>query len=250
MKIIVQMYSLGDEPGKDLEMCLKKIKEYGYDGIELCGLCGKTPEEYKTLLDKYGLSCPSAHVGIPGKDNYDTYFKEYETLGVKYLIVPWMDPYTTWFPRCYFDRTIASFNDFSKEAAKHGMKVGFHNHFGEFCEVYGKTILENLYENTTDDFVLEVDVAWAEFGSDDDGAKTIEKYHDKACEICHIKSIARRDFPDNATYESGCVNIPLVVETLKKYNPDCIAVVEQEKPYDMSVFDGIRIGREYLAKLV
>ena len=61
--VAVQMFSVRDAAEKELAETLKKIKEYGYDGIELAGLYGKTPEEIKELCLDIGLTPISAHIG-------------------------------------------------------------------------------------------------------------------------------------------------------------------------------------------
>ena len=63
-KLGVQLYSVRDDAAKDIEGTLKAVKAMGYDGVELAGLYGKTPEELKALAESVGLEIISAHTGL------------------------------------------------------------------------------------------------------------------------------------------------------------------------------------------
>ena len=63
-KLGVQLYSVRDDAAKDIEGTLKAVKAMGYDGVELAGLYGKTPEELKDLAASAGLEILSAHTGL------------------------------------------------------------------------------------------------------------------------------------------------------------------------------------------
>ena len=54
-KLGLQLYTIRDEMEKDMDACLKKVKEMGYDCVEFAGFFGKSAEEVKAILDKYGL---------------------------------------------------------------------------------------------------------------------------------------------------------------------------------------------------
>ena len=60
-RIGLQLYSIRDAMEKDMDAALKAVKEMGYDCVEFAGYFGKSAEEVKALLDKYGLECVSVH---------------------------------------------------------------------------------------------------------------------------------------------------------------------------------------------
>ena len=62
--VALQVYSVRDFAEKDLEGTLQKIKEMGYDGVELAGLYGYSYAEVKAAVEKAGLALVSAHVAL------------------------------------------------------------------------------------------------------------------------------------------------------------------------------------------
>ena len=62
LPVAVQVYSVRDDAEKDFRGTMKKIKEIGYDGVELAGLYGLAPSEIKAAIEEAGLAAVSAHV--------------------------------------------------------------------------------------------------------------------------------------------------------------------------------------------
>ena len=53
--IALQLYSVRNELQKDFPGTLAQVKEMGYDGVELAGLCGYSPEQVKKMCEEAGL---------------------------------------------------------------------------------------------------------------------------------------------------------------------------------------------------
>ena len=62
LPVAVQVYSVREDAEKDFAGTMKKIKEIGYEGVELAGLYGKKPSEIKAAIEDAGLVAVSAHV--------------------------------------------------------------------------------------------------------------------------------------------------------------------------------------------
>ena len=63
--VAVQVYGLRDlleEHPENFRNVMQKIKDYGYDGVELAGLYGLKPAEVRDILKEVGLVPISAHV--------------------------------------------------------------------------------------------------------------------------------------------------------------------------------------------
>ncbi len=90
----IQVYGLRDlleNTPENFKDVMQKIKDMGYDGVELAGLYGLEPENVKAILDEVGLVPISAHVAFAEMmENLDQILKDYSTIGVKYLVMPYM----------------------------------------------------------------------------------------------------------------------------------------------------------------
>ena len=55
LPIAVQVYSVRDDAAADFKGTLQKLKDMGYDGVELAGLYGMTAAEVRAALDEVGI---------------------------------------------------------------------------------------------------------------------------------------------------------------------------------------------------
>ena len=91
LPVAVQVYSVRDDAARDFSGTMKKIKEIGYDGVELAGLYGLTPKEVKEAIASAGLEAVSAHV--PFQElvaDMEGVVSQYEEIGVKYIAIPYL----------------------------------------------------------------------------------------------------------------------------------------------------------------
>ena len=115
-EICVQLYSVRDllsqpdslEPDS-LEPVVKQLAAMGYTSVEAANygdgkLYGRTPEEFKALIEKYGMEVLSSHVGRTLSDEelasgnceeslkwWDQTIAAHKAAGMKYIVMPWMD---------------------------------------------------------------------------------------------------------------------------------------------------------------
>jgi sugar phosphate isomerase/epimerase len=155
-KIYLQLYSFGHECTLSMEEKLKVTAEMGYAGVEFAGGYDKiSAAEMKSWLEKYNLDAVSAHVGMNAIVEQLPYLAE---LGAKMIIVP---------AHAFSNKAEAlevaeMLNERGREAAKYGMKVGYHNHTSEFYLDEGKALLDYVIENTDPEYVsFELDCGWA-----------------------------------------------------------------------------------------
>ena len=69
LPVAVQVYSVREDAEKDFAGTMKKIKEIGYDGVELAGLYGLTPQEVKAAIEDAGLVLSLIHILTAEKTN-------------------------------------------------------------------------------------------------------------------------------------------------------------------------------------
>ena len=91
LPVAVQVYSVREDAEKDFAGTMKKLKEIGYDGVELAGLYGLSPKEVKDAIEAAGLVALSAHV--PFRDlvaDMEGVVSQYEEIGVKFIAIPYL----------------------------------------------------------------------------------------------------------------------------------------------------------------
>ena len=91
LPVAVQVYSVREDAEKDFAGTMKKIKEIGYEGVELAGLYGKKPSEIKAAIEDAGLVAVSAHVPFQElvADMAGT-IQKYVEIGVKFIAIPYL----------------------------------------------------------------------------------------------------------------------------------------------------------------
>lgn len=246
MKLGIQMYSLYEEQSKDFEGTLENVAKMGYDGVEFCGYCGREPKQVKKLLADLGLEAASAHQGLPKREDWAKVFDDAAEIGIPALIIPHRAA-EDWYPRCVFQNTIKTFNDYAEFGKKYGIQVGFHNHYMEFAEVFGKTVMQQIYDNTPDDFIMQIDCCWAQYGTDDAFA-VLKQFEKKSTTLCHYKQLLELNSTATTTLDKGCIDFKPITKFLKEHDAKW-AIVEQER-IDISALEAARINHDYIRSIL
>lgn len=85
------MYSVREQAEKDFAGTMAALKGCGYDGVELAGLYGHSPEEIRDCLKEQGLEAVSAHVGLDlFRQDMEGTVKAYRTIGCSYVGIPYL----------------------------------------------------------------------------------------------------------------------------------------------------------------
>lgn len=186
LPVALQIYSIRDDTVKDLAKALKQVKEMGYDGIELAGLCGLSVSEFKSILDDSGLTVISAHV--PYDDiiaDIEKTLSDYKSFGCEYIAIPWLDEKRA--PGGEdFNKTIEAIKNIGKACKNIGLTLLYHNHDFEFVKIDGAYGLDVLYDSTPADFLsTQIDTCWVKVAGLDP-AEYLRKYKDRA-PLVHLK---------------------------------------------------------------
>jgi len=165
--IAIQLYSVRDELEKDFAGTLRKIKAFGYEGVEFAGLYGNQPSDVSKILKEIGLIPLSAHV--PFTDlmaDPEGVIDTYAGIGCKYIAIPYLTP--EYRPNAEkFNEVIEGAGIIGKAAKKQGLKLLYHNHDFEFEKVNGKYALDVLYESVPADLLeTEIDTCWVNVGGE------------------------------------------------------------------------------------
>lgn len=66
LPVAVQVYSVRDDAERDFKGTMQKIKDMGYDGVELAGLYGMKPAEVKADFGRSGPRSAFRTRSVPG----------------------------------------------------------------------------------------------------------------------------------------------------------------------------------------
>ena len=182
----VQLYSVRDAVSKNLEGALEKLASLGFDNIELFGyngtFFGKSATEFKSILDKTGISVFSSHhttgFAIKGKgtltDNWEKSVEDLHAIGAKYMACSYLFPNERTTENY---KALPSLLDKSGTVTKAaGIQFAYHNHDFEFQKFEDTLVYDHILTKTSSDLVkMEMDLYWTSKAGQDP-IKYFEKY--------------------------------------------------------------------------
>lgn len=201
----LQLYTVRDALGTDLEGTLKRVIDVGYREVELAGLPGITAQAMRTSLQRYGLAAPSMHAGYERlRGDFAAVVEEARTLGAAYLVCPSVDAGER---RTADDwkRVCRTLNGIGRAARTQGLVLAYHNHDFEFVPFAGGVTPFRLLMTETDpgDVKLELDMYWvAKAGQD---PVQYLKNGEGRIVLAHLKDLGR----DGSTVEVGSGVLPM-----------------------------------------
>lgn len=251
-EIGLQLYSIRDEIGKDLNASLDATTAAGYTFVEMAGynaqegkFYGLTPEEFKALCNGKNLEVISSHINGPDPNAatweecmawWDKAIADHIKVGVKYIVQPsmWRSAYESVEGLANYCKL---FNAVGEKCNAAGIRFGYHNHDKEFTtEFDGVRMYDYMLQNTQPENVFfQLDVYWSQVG----GAPATE-YFDKypgRFELWHVKDI--KEIGASGTIDFAAIYAKAAVSGMK------YAIVEQEA-FDMPPFESIKASCDYL----
>ena len=247
-KISIQLWTFAEYVGfgtdaatiARLEEVLSSLSETGYRNVEPFTLSGLSAEEYRALLDKYGLKAPARHVNVGTPENpadIEAIIEENRILGIKYFgsgSTPIFPPiYTTeaeWIAYAEY------LDEIGAVARKAGQTLMVHNHDIEFETVFGdQTVFDILMANTDPrNVVFQLDLYWATNGGADP-VELLERYG-KRIQLFHVKDMAAGPFPGRIEIlGEGIIDFPEIFAASK--GPVRYYVVEHDPRFGDPTFD-------------
>ena len=239
--ISIQLYSLRKRAENDLAGVLRDIAETGYTAVETAGLNGKSPAEFRRMLDDVGLSASSAHVPLVTRENLNQVVDTAKTLGCKYCISG-LGPNE--FKTIDSIEIAASQFEAASELLKpNGLEMGYHNHWWEFDLVNGRYGYNRFFELCPGVF-SELDIYWCcNFNRVD--VPSVVKAHKKRIKVMHVKDGPLVQGEPHTAVGSGRMNIPAIVKAAGK-DTEWLVVELDDCATDMT--QAVRDSYTYLKK--
>ncbi len=178
------LYSVRVDAERDLPATLDAVAKLGYEGVELYGLHGQSAPAVRGLLDSCGLTACGRHARLEDVESQlPALAEELEALGTDRLVVSWIDPPQSGTELvAHADRLERA----AAQAARLGVRLGFHNHDGELRRFDGRNLLDELLGREV--LFLELDLGWAWWAGADPVA-LLEQAVGR-CPLVHVKDFA------------------------------------------------------------
>jgi len=180
----VQLYSVREQCAKDLPGTLAAVAKIGYKGVEFAGYHKRSATELRKMLDDLGLVTCGTHTPYESvlADKLAETIEFNQTIGNKFLIVPWMTGKTKqeWTDKAKL------FNELAEKVKSHGMFVGYHAHAHDFEKLEGESAWDIFFGGTMPAVVMQLDTSNCCEGGADPVA-VLKKYPGRAKSI-HLKA--------------------------------------------------------------
>jgi sugar phosphate isomerase/epimerase len=209
----LELYTVRDLTAKDYEGTVAKVAEIGYKEVEAAtDYAHLEPKQFRAMLDRYGLTMPSTHVGATAGSDLEKQLEGFQIMGIQYTEIrggaggargPATPPAAGTAagaaargPRPggnaqteeSVKRTAAQLNQNGTLVKKFGMKILVHNHTMEFQPLEGGKLrpYDVLLAETDPALVaMQLDVGWASVAGQD--ILDMFKTHPGRFELWHVK---------------------------------------------------------------
>jgi sugar phosphate isomerase/epimerase len=276
----LQLYTLGDEPQKDLDGTFAKVAAIGFRNLQLPGLFGRTPAELKAAADRAGVTFSCVHLPVMPNITEAMLSMQSPTqrivddlgvLGIKDAVLPIMPIPASFRPkpnedfRAAIARTIAEegadlwkktaalLNEKAAALKPHGIRVGYHNHNVEFIRFGKQTAWDILTSETDKELVyFEVDIGWITAAGLDPVA-FLRRMKGRV-RWMHVKDVKASTKPnialmmDPTEVGSGKQDWARILPAAHKAGCENF-YIEQEAPFEMPRIDAAAKGFRYLSAL-
>jgi len=251
-KIGLQLYTLRNELGKDVEGTLKKVADIGYREVETFGYAGgkffgKTPAEFKTLLTSLNLTSPSGHY-MPNnlKKDWNVAVEHAAGIGQKYMMCAFLFPQDRKTIDDY-KKLCDTLNTAGEVCQQAGIQFGYHNHDFEFETLDGQVPYQVMLSGTDPKLVkMELDLYWAIRAGQD--PVELFKKNPGRFPLVHLKDIAKTEKREFAEVGTGSVDFQRILDAHKTAGIQHY-FVEQDAVVKGSPLEAIAISYQNVQKL-
>lgn len=236
-QIAAQLYTLRDftKTPADIATTLKRVKQIGYDTVQLSALGKIDPRELANILQGEGLTCCATHTPLDRlRNETQSVIDDHHLWNCKYTAIGGFFPTD---PKLEDWRNFAA--DFATVAGKFagsGVAVGYHNHSHEMARYAGKTALQMLLDDLPKDVWFEIDTYWITHGGGDPVQWLAKVAGRIPCVHLKDMSITPKREQRMAEVGSGNLNWPAILPAANAAGVQWY-IVEQDDTYGQDPFD-------------
>ena len=228
---------------EDFEDSCRKVKEMGYQVVQLSEIGEFSAEDIKRILDKYQLTCACTHRSpINYLERLDEEIEFHKTIGCKVCGLGRM-PNWEENPNAV-DDFVEKFGPVCLKLAEHGLIFAYHNHAFEFEKRNGKYVYDDIVGRMPyDNFKLILDVYWLAYAGLNPSKFIRENSSQIAC--IHFKDLKIVDkTPIFAEVGQGNLDWDDIIAA--SYESEALyAIVEQDR-CDGDPFEALQTSYNYL----
>ena len=201
----MELWTYRRELNKDLPGTLATIHRLGFTDVETASFYGRTPADFRAILDEAGLTCSSIIAGYERlKEDLDGVARDAKALGASYVLTSGI-PHKGELTAGDVQRAVADFNEWGKRLKERGLQFGYHPHGFEFVHTPRSTLFDVIAAETNPEYVtFEMDAFWFVHGGADPVAY-LQRYPNRF-QLIHLKDMAKgakRDLSGQAPDETS-----------------------------------------------
>nr|WP_255480120.1 TIM barrel protein [Quadrisphaera sp. RL12-1S] len=245
-QVSVQLYTVREALADDVAGTVARLAELGFTSVEPFGPLALS-DELAAALAEHDIAAPTMHQGFLGSDDdaLDALFAAAAARGTRTVIDPFT-PADRWGTREAVESVAAELAAAAAVAARHGVRVGYHNHAHELAsDIDGTSAFEVLAQRLAEvapEVVLEVDTYWVAVGGHDPVA-LLQRLGDQVVAL-HLKDgPATAEVLDQVALGQGSIAVADVVAAA----PSALRVIELDDSRGdrfTAVADGLAFLRE------
>jgi sugar phosphate isomerase/epimerase len=161
VRVGAQLYTIRDAFAEDCSAALARLREIGYEHVELAGFGGHSVDEVRRALAAASVSAISMHVPLDRlASETDTVVGEAGMLGVGHVVVPGLDERYRRDGLDGYRRAAGELADLADRLGREHLSLHYHNHDVELADAGGQTALEVLLESSGPALGLQLDLGW------------------------------------------------------------------------------------------
>jgi sugar phosphate isomerase/epimerase len=236
-QIAAQLYTLRDftKTPADIAKTLRRVKQIGYDAVQVSALGPIDPKELAAILRGEGLTCCATHTSLDRmKNDTPAVIDEHRLWNCNQTAIGGFFPVDP-----TFDDWRGFARDYSAIATRFagsGISIGYHNHSHELAHYDGRPVLDYLIEELPKEVWFEIDTYWITHGGGDP-VEWIGKVAGRIPNV-HLKDMVVTPKREQRMAEVGAGNL-----NWGGILPACKAagvqwyIVEQDETYGVDPFD-------------
>lgn len=249
LRIAAQLYTIRDyiRTPEDIETSLKKVKDMGYNAVQVSGMGPIGYGELKSIVDELELTICATHISFERmEEDIEDVIEQHKTWDCKYVGLGSM-PQEFRGSREGVIEFVERASKVSKILQDNGLKFIYHNHAFEFVKFDGKTIMDILLEETDEDFGFEIDTYWVQAG----GANPVDWIYkvQGRMDVVHFKDMGMNYDNKQKMTEvgEGNLNWPDIIKACRETGVKWCAV--EQDICERSPFESLEISFNNLKEL-